>query len=269
MMTLDFKNSLINNRFTYNNDYIYSDLDGLNIYYKESEEEIPFIMTAKNDVRGSNPVLFHNGEMQHSTYSRQLGGRTLTTNRIKEILDGSKIPLLFKIGNHRYLIGKGFLAWYQPDGTHEVLFIAVSKRDVSYMGDVKFYVSRTIYNIRHKKLHPVIKDFMTIHTGDTILTNNIKKYIGSKIEMPTFKTVGSRLKYQKSLIQFCTREYAKQVPKLEVKMVAEDPKKVKKAKEAEIMEALRSAAPFPTEVGNMIVDYVGSDSPEGDYSLPY
>lgn len=255
MITLEFKNGLISNRFTFNNEYNYSGLEGMNIYYKDSEEEIPFIMTATNI-----GIPIHNGEIMYSTHGRQLGGRTLTTNKIKEILDGSKVPLIFNIGSRKYLIGKGFIAYCLSNGDFEVLFMAVSKRKVDYIGDVKYYVSRSINIMAHKKLHPVIKDFSSLHPGDVITTCHMEKYIGSKIDLPSFSSRKEKLEYEEIMINQCFRETKKLSPKLSVKMIEEDPKKKKKAKETEILEALRAASPVPIETRDIVMEALQDES---------
>jgi len=249
MITLEFKDKLVNNRFASNNDYLYAKTRPLNIYYKDNEEEIPYIMIARrpSTLSGVEGGLYHiGGEIYASFYTRQLRGRVLFTNKIKEVLDGARMPLLFKIGNLQYLIGKGFLAEYVNINHINMLFLAVAKRDVKYMDDVKYYVSRDIYLSVYKRIQPVIKDFMALHKGDIVITSNINKFVGSKIPIPPLKTLGEKLKYQRSLRDYCIKEYARTLPKKEIKMLPEDPKKVKKDREAALLSALRAPeVPIP------------------------
>jgi len=226
----------VNNRFSRYNDYVYSDLISTNIHYKNSEEEVPFIMRA---TIGAGIVKFHDGEIKYSSNERQLRNRVLTTNRVKEILDSAKVPLIVRIGALRYLIGKGFIAMLRNDGTIDVLFIAVARKNAVYIEDVKYYVSRSIYLPAHKKIQLVIKDLISLHRGDVLITNNIEKYVGSKIKLPVGKTIREEIQIKASLIGRCIEEYVKGAyPKIAIVMKPIDPIDLKQAKAAEIIEQI-------------------------------
>lgn len=237
MITLHFRDSLINNKFNYQNEYYYGGLESLNIHYTKEDIEIPYILIAKDALKKA----YHpDGELMFSTMERQLNGRSLTTNRLKEVLDSSRVPLIFKIGGIRYLIGKGFLAEYNSKESISVLFLATVEqgKEITSISQVKYYISRNVYLARNKKIQPVIKDFMTLHTtGDILITSNVEKYVGHHVKFPSFKSITERKKYTSSIIDQCIDEIRKAVPQKAVKLTKEQ----KKAKEAEILNVLRTS----------------------------
>lgn len=237
MTTLEFKDNLTVNKFTYHNEYVYIELAGTGIVYKESETELPFIMRSTYIGGG---LVHKEGEIVFSSHQRQLRGRAVTTSKIKEILNTARMPILIRSGL-TYLIGKGFLACY-TQGEIEVLFLATSKKTDSNIEKVKFYISRSVYSTRFKKIQPIIKDLMAVHKGDIIITSNISNYVGSRIPLPIFKSIKEEAKYKDLLFDYCIKEHKKVFMPVKVKFLPEDPKKVKKDKEAEILEAIRHAS---------------------------
>lgn len=244
MITLEFRNELVNNRYSYNNNYVYANAESLGIIYPKSAKEIPFILKADIEARS-----FHKTddiyEMYYSTYDRQLNGRTLTTNRIKEVLDSARCPILFKIGTGNYLIGKGFLAKYVSKSDYDVLFMATipTAGTITSINEVKYYISRNIYLDINKKLQPVVKDFMALHKGEILITSDMSKYVGFNIEFPYFANISSKKAYTEEVLDYCLDEFSKGVTlkPLERKVVPVD----KKKKEAELLASIRN---IPSEI---------------------
>lgn len=242
MISLEFRDNLVNNRFSYYNEYYYNDMESLNIYYTSEDPEIPFILTGNGtSITNKNLHKIEDGlfEMYYSDYHRQLNGRVLSSAKMKEVIDGARCPIKFRIGSHYYLLGKGFIAHLVDDGNINVLFMATIANGTkpTSLLDVKYYISRDIYLETHKKLHPVLKDFLSIHRGDVFITGDIDRFVGHKIPIPLFKSLSERKRYNDQLIDFCVNKLAKKYPKKSIPPVKTPEEK--KKKEAEILGAVR------------------------------
>lgn len=188
MKTLQFKNSLTENVFSYSNNYNFSLLKELPLFYKEKER--------------MKPVLFlneaHKKGLVYASSPTQLGGRVIPTAKLKEILDTSPIPIIINMRPVNYLVGKGFLAKLNTVGTIEPLMVMCYD---SYAGiptnvnQIAMYVSRGIYREEHSKVLTSISQIMKEHPGDVIMTPTIGKYIGSKLQIPKFKTIAEQKKW--------------------------------------------------------------------------
>lgn len=195
MTTLQFKDALTENAFSYSNGFYYSDLRSLGLYFVKKSDNYPYIL------KGAE---YDDFEMQFSSYSNQLRGRMLNTKKIKEIMDSSRLPLLFKIKMRPYLIGKGFLSTYDPiTGEVKLLFIACvdDRKGTTSIEQVKFFVCKDIYTDEHKALQPTIKDLIDSHPGDVVMCNKILDYIGEKISIPRGGTIAERKSYADAVVR--------------------------------------------------------------------
>lgn len=233
-MTLDFRDELVNNRWSWGNNFVYGNAVSSGIMYPKDYPEAPFILKSGFSWHPAESGVV---EMKFAD-AQQLNGRALTTARIKEVLDGPRMPLRFSVGALLYLIGKGFLAKYNDAGNIEVLFLAIAPKDrVLSMSEVKFYVSRSLYLPEHKKFHNAMKDILSLHTGETILTNNIGKYVGCAINIPNFTSISQKKKFVSDLVIKCLEESYKDFKPVGMVKKPLD----KKKKEAEILQAIRTA----------------------------
>lgn len=195
MTTLDFKDELTENPFSYGNVFMYTgERKSFNLYFSSNSDNYPFILKSG---------LLENNELQY-TIGGQLRNRILNTKKIKEVIDSARIPLYFRIKDNSYLMGKGFLARYNMySETYQLLFVACidDSRATTSIEQVKFFVSRELHTDLHKALQPAIKDFVNGHPGDVVLCNNILDYIGDRFSMPRGGTIDSHIKYQRAVVR--------------------------------------------------------------------
>lgn len=195
MTGLNFGDALVENAFSNNNEYNYYVLQPFGLYFDTNSENYPYIL------RGG---LSDTVELGYANAENQLRGRLLNTKKIKEIMDTSKLPIIIRMKDRLYLIGKGFLSTFdsiRKDGT--LLFVACvdnRKQSVS-MEDIRFFVSKKVYAEEHKPFHSAIKDFTSTHPGDVVFCNNILNYISEKITMPRGGSVSRRLAHRDAVVK--------------------------------------------------------------------
>lgn len=191
MKTLLFNDRLIINPFRSNNGYIYQSITGTGVETTFLNKEIPYIAKVQ---RG--------GEIVYCD-TVQFNGRAVNTARIKEILDTSHYPLKISLEGRNYLIGKGFLASISKEGDIELLYIACIQSNLSIkdISQVKFYVSRKVYHEIHKKISPAIRDIILEHTGNVLITSDIRSCISEKIDIPEFKTIKEKKEAEEAVIE--------------------------------------------------------------------
>lgn len=202
MTTLDFKESLIENPFSYANNYIYfsEHMRGCGLYFDPKSPNYPYIFR-------SNMMV--STELRYSIYNYQLRGRLLNTKKIKEVLNGPKVPLWFSIKGKAYLIGKGFLAESDMrQGAGRLLFVACvdGTKHISSMSQVKFFISKEVYTEQNKVIQTAIKDLVGAHDGDIIMCNDILDYIGEKLALPKGGSLAEMNQYKDAVVEAALRE---------------------------------------------------------------
>lgn len=199
MTTLDFADGLVENQFTFGNTYTYSDKRSYGMYFSKESQNYPFIM------KGGMSDDF---ELEYILNTNQLRGRLLNTKKLKEVMNSAKIPLYFVIKHVSYLVGKGFLSAFDPAGNHQPLFIACADgmKNITSIQQVKFYVSKIVYEDRHKAVQTAIKDLVAGHTGDVIMCNNILDYLGERLTLPRRCSLSELNKYEQAVIRTCLIE---------------------------------------------------------------
>lgn len=200
MISLEFKDSLTNNTFRYSNTFNYRDLTSLGLFHRKGSIEMPYIM--KNAAHADGLVYSN---------APQFGGRVMSTAKLKEVADSAKVPLKFRLALRDYIIGKGFIGHLLSKGRCDYLFVACieAEKKITDMKQVKYYVSRKVYLDEHKKILPVVKDFMLLHGGDVVISSDIKKYIVNKLTLPTFTTLSKRKEYANKLVTKCLQDIKK------------------------------------------------------------
>jgi hypothetical protein len=200
MTDLTFADRLVVDQFSYHNEYIYTELRDYGLYFDETSDTYPYIMTSN---------LSNKKDLQYSSYANQLGLRVLNLKKLKDILNSAQIPIICSVRHVQYLIGKGFLSTYDAtEGKHDPLIVACVNKRKSITGivDVRIYISRKINQEIHKAFHPIVKDLTAEHQGDIIICNNILEFIGERIEIPRGGSLTQRKEYEKALIEACFRE---------------------------------------------------------------
>lgn len=200
MLTLEFRDQLTQNRFAGGNNFSYLLPTPTGIICTDKESEWPYILRATDK---------HPGEEIHYSNSIQFSSRQISIAKVKEILDSAKMPLVITSTNNvRYLVGKGFLA-HLEESEIKLLFVAVCNRKatITSMNQIKFVISRSVFEEPHKRVSGVVKDMMTIHRGDTLITSQIEAYIGHRLTLPVFKTLRDRSDYLDKLRSFCLEKY--------------------------------------------------------------
>jgi len=209
MTTLDFKDKLTENTFSYGNDFVYDEntKKSFSLYFSRDSINYPYILKGGQS---------NEEELEVSIYSYQLRSRVLNTKKIKEIMDSSRLPLLFNIKRRNYLLGKGFLAEYiHGEEINKILFVACvdGSKSVSSMEQVKFFVSKDIYTDEHKALQPAIKDFIGAHPGDVIICKNVLDYVGEKIVFPRGVLISELITYKDAIVRATVeREFDLEAP---------------------------------------------------------
>lgn len=205
MTNLSFYDTLRDHPFVSNNNYAYVNIQDSNLRFFKDCQNYPYIMTSPWQ---QDPTVLR---YPHNAF--QLRGRLLNTVRIKEVMDSAGMPLMFKIREKHYLIGKGFLAHVtnQNEFTDSLNMLFVACMDMSKpvegIEDIRFFVSRDIYKEDYKAVSVAIKDIMLAHPGDVVLTSNIGLRIGDKIPFPRGGTIASRQKYKESVMLECLQDY--------------------------------------------------------------
>lgn len=211
MKTLDFQDALITNTFSRSNSYAYTPYSYSGIYFNKNQSEVPFI-TRAHVANVSMGDFWHDEEILYAKSLNQFNGRLVSTAKLKEILDTSRVPLKLKIGDYYYLVGKGFLAYIDSNDNIELLFLAcvpTSKKIVD-ISQVKFYISRNVYSEVHKKVSPAIRDIVMEHTGDVVITSNIDNHIGLRLVLPDFKTLKEKREYTAEVVNFLIEKLRKE-----------------------------------------------------------
>lgn len=200
MTNFEFADCLSIDPFSDNNEYNYGVTWLGNTKFCKDSENLPYIF--KGQIVQSSPF-----NMTYCQSTNQLKGRLLTVKKIKEVMNTSRYPLLFRIKDVWYYIGKGYISRVTNlNSEPTILFVATIKggtnpRDLS---EVKFFVNRAVFTVEaFKPVVPVVKDFMNNHTGDVILTNNINKYIGESIQVPQNLSLSQLENYTKGVVSEC------------------------------------------------------------------
>lgn len=199
MNNLNFQNALTGSKFRYGNEFIFRDLTPLPLMFKKGEKWLPYFSTA---------VTYHTKEVMQMTPTLQFGGKSLTVLKLKEVMNSAAVPMIVQVVDKKYLACKGFLAEYKTKTDIDILFMACINSEIktTHINDVTFYVSRNVYMEKHKRVMPAVRDFMKDHTGDVLMTSSILKYIGSKANIPSFKTIGERNAWEKQFKAHCVKK---------------------------------------------------------------
>lgn len=202
MKSISFRDGLIVNRYSNSNTYVFEDLVSIPTLFDKTCNEIPYLLYDKDISTGFIRI-------QYSA-TPQFRGRTITLSKMKEIVDSAKHPIMVRNCNNQYLMGKGFIA-IQEASKVKYLFVACIElgKKITSMSQIKLYISKEVYKIKYKSIFGMIKEFMVAHSGDVIITNDIDKYIGTKIDFPIFKTLKERKNYMDKLIEESLEQFRK------------------------------------------------------------
>jgi hypothetical protein len=204
MTDLIFRDALTENTFSFYNAYNYDQKVGSKLYFSR-ERNYPYILTGgiSDDI-----------ELEFSLFTYQLRNRVLTTKKLKEIMNSSHLPIWIKIKSTNYLMGKGFLAQFHP-AKHEItklLFVAcINSSNITEMKEVKFFISKSVYEEGHKPFHGIIKELVNTHPGDVIICNDLLDYMTERLTIPEGGTVDSRKKYVSALVKATVEESFKKI----------------------------------------------------------
>ena len=125
----------------------------------------------------------------------QFGNKSLPQTKIKQVLNGARIPIKVKVAGVQYLMAKGFCAKITNDGKITPLFIAMYNEDVREIGDIKFYICRSIFRLStYRQLKTIMLQFITSHPGNVIITTDIQRHFGARISLPGGKTLAEMKK---------------------------------------------------------------------------
>lgn len=201
MTNLTFGDKLVKHPFTGGVTYNYNPASHMGISHGN---EIPFIVKSG---------LHKDQEIHFAETTPQFGGRMLNSEKVIELLDTAKMPLVVKIGRSPFLVGKGFLARYPGAHDIEILFVATVKSNklatVDMMEDITFYVSKNIHLPVNKTIAAIMRDLIRAHKGDVIFTNDVRGYITRKIEIPKFTTLKDRKEYTNKIVDLSIEEMKK------------------------------------------------------------
>lgn len=190
-----FEQELKNHRFARFNQYSVGRLIETRIHSDlKKDAYIPLITY-------NNPFTIHEDFLMMSTQV-QLRGRTITKDKACEIMNTAPFLLALTFANRRVLLGKGFMGLIDRD-TNEItpLFVAMvkNKRNATEH-DIILYTSKLLKNPDFRHFEQTLLDFYKEHKGDIVITDNVYKYVGSKIPMPVFKSLAERSTYVSELI---------------------------------------------------------------------
>lgn len=207
MLTLDFRDALVNNAFRYTNGFNYTNKAGSGIFLPDKVgEDTPFIA---RDGR------YHtDGELILST-SIQFSRRSVTTAKLKEIMDSARMPIRLTFAGVDIYAGKGFLAMRSGHTLGKLLLIACETmgKPATRMNQIKYYIARQgIKGDTYKKLTPVIKSFMDAHMGDIVISDDIEQYIGRRIKIPNANTIAEKKEFVTRLLSHCLKPFCREEP---------------------------------------------------------
>jgi hypothetical protein len=198
MLTLEFKAGLTESPFASGNNFLYGSLKRTGIFYTASEQEWPYLLVAAAAMHPNNELLYSD--------DLQFGGRHLTPAKVKEILDSSKIPIKIPstTSGITYLVGKGFLGYFQGDDV-KMLLLAVCNRNekITSLQQIKLIVSKDVNSVEHKRVSSIVRDITNAHSGDLLMTNTIDNYVGHKLLFPSHKTISEKKDFEEKLIKHC------------------------------------------------------------------
>lgn len=210
MTNMSIRSQLEVNTFTHGNKYHLQGGKILDFVFTKHTPILPVIL-------GRSFVAARRYSIEYSTYSYQFKGRIISTAKLVEIMDSCPHPILVKmIGDNYYLVGKGFLARSDSEGNFiELLYVAFVPYDntnQSYILDkVKIYICRSIYKEENNRILPAMKQVMDNFKGEMMLTNDIEQYMGSKIKIPSLRTLDAVNHYKRQLIGFCLQKTAERL----------------------------------------------------------
>jgi len=207
MITLGFEISLAKNPFGNNNVYVSYGPTPCGIFCDKHSKNYLYIL------RGEYPHAQSSSKVQelyYSSYRFQLGGRFLSTARVKEVLDSSRFPMIIPLKGICFLMGKGFMALLGPGGKiSRILFAACTEGDGECtIEDVKFFVDgEVLYTDNFRPVRTALKDIVKFHPGDITVTRDVGKYVGDRIITPQFTNLRDLDTYKAMLIQKAARGY--------------------------------------------------------------
>lgn len=202
MTNLKFRDSLVEDTFIADNDYIYASLTPGKIRFCTDSENYPVILQGSSTATNKITI-------SYAYYHNQFNSRVLTAKKIKEVMDSSRYPIMIKLREKTYFIGKGYMGYKNnlfDRSEPEPLFVACINGKNKYTNDlkqVKFFVNRKVFNEDYKPMHPVVKDFINYHVGDVIITDEMEKYIGETIKLPVGGDLATQKKYRDAVVMEC------------------------------------------------------------------
>src|ERR1041385_2370079 len=150
-----FGDQLVAHKFPGGNAYSLLRLQSMGLHYGNN---IPLIVKSG----------LHRDEIVFSGDDRQLRGRMLSADKVREVMNTAKVPLICKIGRSQFLIGKGFLARYNGRNNINILFIATVKEDKlasPEVEDISLYISKDVNLSVNKNILAIISPFIKNHKG--------------------------------------------------------------------------------------------------------
>lgn len=191
MLTLEFRNALVNHPFSAGNVYRYTPFEQMNLRFRNDIGEVPFITTA---IIGGRAV-HASDRLIYCTDEQQFRGRLISRARLEEVMDSAHIPIILKMRSKRYLAGKGFLA--HMDGSRIIPLLVACIREgerIDHIHQVKLYISRRVYADGHELIKPMIENMRLTHQGDVLLTGNLDSYLIRKLPLTNIGSLRERAK---------------------------------------------------------------------------
>lgn len=142
----------------------------------------------------------------------QFDGMKPTKDKMIELLNISPLPVRVHYGEHFYYIGKAFLARIEPD-TGEIKYLLIgtySREEPSKVENVTMWVASEVHSDKtNRPAQVIINLFLAEFKGDIIITPDILRYVGDRIDIPNFSTLDERQEHIDKIIDFSLKEFIK------------------------------------------------------------
>jgi hypothetical protein len=145
--------------------------------------------------KGERPFFTSSNKTNVLIYSMsvQFANRSLSQEKAREVMNGARIPIKVKLSGTQYLMAKGFCARITNDGKITPLFIAMYNENARSIEDIKFYVCRSVFRLsQYRQLKTIMLGFIVNHPGTVVITTEIEKHFGARIELPVGRTIAEK-----------------------------------------------------------------------------
>lgn len=186
--------------------------------YRNYLQYIPYIKSSINVSRLSKfrvPVIAE-GNGYHKREGRiglvthlQFEGMNATKDKMVELLNIARFPVKVNYGEHQYYVGKAFLARIEPD-TEEVKYLLVGtfNNTLTKVEDVTMWVASEVHTDKaNRPAQVIINLFLADFKGDIIITPDVLKYVGDRIDIPEFSTLDEREEHINKIVDFSLKEF--------------------------------------------------------------